>query len=166
MRPIKNCYWVVPRQLLAGEYPRDKSEESSRDKINALVDAGVKVFVDLTEEKEGLLPYTELLPEGIQHLRFPIRDVSIPASTETTIVILNTIDEHLRRGEMVYVHCWGGVGRTGVIVGCWLSQHGAEGEEALIRLRELWNTCPKSTHRQSPETIEQEQYITAWRELS
>jgi ADP-ribosyl-[dinitrogen reductase] hydrolase len=165
MKPIEQCYWVVPGKLLAGEYPRNKDEVSTRGKIGALVDAGVKVFVDLTEEDEGLLPYAEML-DGVRHLRFPIRDVSVPASPEVTVAILDTIDAHLHRGEMVYVHCWGGVGRTGVIIGCWLARHGQGGESALGRLRELWQHCPKSSWRKSPETLEQERYITAWMETA
>ena len=63
-RPINYCYWVTD-QLLAGEYPRNPDEESSVAKINALLEAGVSVFIDLTEgEREWkyiqggeLLPY-------------------------------------------------------------------------------------------------------------
>ena len=33
--------------------------------------------------------------------------------------------------EPVYVHCWGGIGRTGTVVGCWLVRHGMTGDEAL-----------------------------------
>jgi hypothetical protein len=66
--------------------------------------------------------------------------------------------------KIVYLHCWGGVGRTGLIVGCWLARHGYKGQAALDRLRGLWQNCPKSTHRKSPETGEQEQYIISWEE--
>lgn len=63
-----------------------------------------------------------------------------------------------------YVGWGGGVGRTGVVVGCWLAQHGFKGEAALDRLHELWKQCPKSAYRKSPETTEQEQYIVRWKE--
>jgi len=58
---------------------------------------------------------------------------------------------------------WGGVGRTGVIIGCWLARHRGGGEAALIQLRELWQQCPKSAFRQSPETLEQERYVLDWK---
>lgn len=161
-RPIENCYWVAPR-LLAGEYPRDKDEESSQVKINALILSGITVFIDLTEANEGLLPYSGLL-ETIPHQRFPIRDLSIPDSKEATVAILDAIDHHIRHDGKVYLHCWGGVGRTGVIIGCWLERHGFKGEAALARLHEIWKQCPKSAYRKSPETKEQEQYIVTWRE--
>lgn len=161
-RPIKNCYWVLNQKLLAGEYPRDRDEKSSQEKIAALLKWGVNVFIDLTEPNEGLLPYSHLI-EYASHLRFPIRDVSIPESPEQTKAILDTIDCHIEKGRLVYVHCWGGVGRTGVIVGCWLARHGTGGESALIQLRKLWAQCPKSATRKSPETPEQEQYILYWK---
>ena len=159
--PIKQCYWVVPGKLLAGEYPRDKDEATSQAKINALLDAGISVFVDLTEENEGLLSYTSLIGKAI-HNRFAIRDGAIPNSPETTIQILDTIDRYIQQGEMVYVHCWGGVGRTGVIIGCWLARHDNGGEAALVRLRALWAQCPKSATSETPETRDQEQYIQSW----
>jgi predicted protein tyrosine phosphatase len=159
--PIKQCYWVVPGKLLAGEYPRDKDEATSQAKINALLDAGISIFVDLTEENEGLLSYTSLIGKAI-HNRFAIRDVAIPNSPETTIQILDTIDRYIQQGEMVYVHCWGGVGRTGVIIGCWLARHDNGGEAALVRLRALWAQCPKSATSETPETRDQEQYIPSW----
>lgn len=161
IRPIKQCYWVVPGKLLAGEYPRDKEEATSQEKINALLDAGVSVFVDLTEEHEGLRSYTSLIGKAI-HRRFAIRDVAVPDSPETTIQILDTIDRYIQQGEMVYVHCWGGVGRTGVIIGCWLARHDHGGEAALIRLRKHWTQCPKSATHESPETRDQERYIQSW----
>lgn len=164
--PIKNSYWVVTDQFLAGEYPRNLDDFSSVGKISALIDAGVKVFIDLTEETEDLIPYSSLLEKnkskGIIYRRFPIRDYSVPKSQALTRSILDAIDRHLGEGELVYLHCWGGIGRTGTIVGCWLSRHGYPGEAALARLRELWQQSPKSINRKSPETIEQEAYIVDW----
>lgn len=160
--PVKHCYWVVQGKFIAGEYPRNLDEDSSLEKIGLLLDQGVKVFIDLTEEYEPLLPYATMLGGRAIHKRFPIRDASVPASTSQTVAIIDTIDAHLARGELVYVHCWGGIGRTGTIVGCWLARHGLGGEGALDRLRELWQQNPKSQFRNSPETQEQERYILNW----
>ncbi|ANV89044.1 fused DSP-PTPase phosphatase/NAD kinase-like protein [Picosynechococcus sp. PCC 7117] len=161
-RPIKHCYWVLPGKLLAGEYPRNKDEQSSQEKLHALLNAGVTAFIDLTEADEGLQPYSTLISAEASHHQFPIVDVSIPASSDLVVTILDTIDHYIERNQLVYVHCWGGVGRTGVIIGCWLARHGHGGEVALDHLRELWQACPKSRYRRSPETREQEQYILNW----
>lgn len=167
-KPIDNSYWVVPGTFLAGEYPRNKDLESSIIKIRGILRAGVTCFIDLTEPQDGLEPYTDLLADfpgkKISYTKFSIHDVSVPDDIGHMSDILDAIDAALYRGETVYVHCWGGIGRTGVVVGCWLSRHGFEGESALGKLEDLWNDCPKSVSRRSPETREQEQYILNWKE--
>lgn len=161
-RPIAHCYWVVPGKLLAGEYPRNLDEESSPGKMAALKGAGVDAFIDLTEEGE-LRPYVQwAAPAG--HMRFPIADLGVPASPERTAAALDAIDERMAAGGTVYVHCWGGVGRTGLVVGCWLARRLGSGRTALARLRELWRSNPKSQTRRSPETGEQIEYVENWRE--
>ena len=161
-RPIEMCYWVVPGKLLAGEYPRNLDEPSSMEKLARLTDAGVSTFIDLTEEDEGLKPYAHLL-NGPSHERFAVRDQRVPATDELTKAALDAIDRHLEAGETVYVHCWGGVGRTGTIIGCWLSRHHKPGPAALDRLTELWQSNPKSGWKpRSPENAEQERYVREW----
>ena len=162
-RPIDHCYWVVPGKLLAGEYPCTPYEESSREKLARLTDAGVTAFIDLTEADEFLEPYAYLL-DGPSHQRFAIRDMSVPESKDLTRQALDAIDAHLAAGKTVYVHCWGGVGRTGTIIGCWLARHHEPGQAALDRLEELWAGNPKSRSRQSPETGAQQRYVREWRE--
>jgi protein-tyrosine phosphatase len=160
-RPIENSYWVEEGSLLAGEYPRNKDEYFSRTKVNALLCAGVRVFVDLTEADEGLLPYSQLIGDAAHH-RFPIKDVSVPKSLVAMTQTLDTIDRSVHEGVLVYVHCWGGVGRTGLVVGCWLARR-LGGQQASLRLRELWKQCPKSVLRDSPETEAQRSYLRNWR---
>ena len=161
-RPIDYCYWVDDR-FLAGEYPRSKNGPDTFDKLDALVNEGVTLFVDLTEEGE-LLPYANWL-ETASHKRFPIPDTSTPRSPEQTCDILNAIDDHLGKGGKVYLHCWGGIGRTGTIVGCWLARrNGYDGGAALNRLRELWKENPKSSMADTPERHHQVEYILNWRE--
>ncbi len=164
-RPIEYCYWVVPGLLLAGEYPRDAGDdEASRAKLSALTDAGIVSFIDLTEERM-LHPYSHWLDAAsVTHRRFPIRDISVPNSPQAAAEILDAIDDDIANGRPAYIHCLGGIGRTGLIVGCWLSRHGHEGTAALEKLRELWAHNPKSRWADSPETRAQERYILKWRE--
>lgn len=166
LKPSENSYYVIPDKFLAGEYPRDIDEESSIRKIKSLITAGVRTFIDLTTKNDKLKPYDYLLKPysslNIQHFNFPIPDFSVPSSENQTIEILDTIEKYIETGTIVYLHCWGGVGRTGVIAGCWLAEHGYPGEAALSRLRDLWKECAKSNGRKSPETKEQEEYIINW----
>jgi hypothetical protein len=135
-RPIEHCYWVVPGKFLAGEYPRNLDPHSSAKKIQALLASGVTAFIDLTREDDRLLPYSSML-KGVVYHNFPVVDVSIPDSPEVTVAILDAIDEHLREGRVIYLHCWGGIGRTGTIVGCWLVRHGWQGRAMVYVCTDL-----------------------------
>lgn len=172
-RPNENTYWVVAGRFLAGEYPAMKTEAEGRAKLRAYLDAGAAAFLDLTEEGE-LTPYVAWLQAeaaarsvAVHYARHPIRDVSVPDSPAVMHGILDRIDAWLAEGRCVYVHCWGGVGRTGTVVGCWLVRQGADGEEALRRLEELWSGVGKDKRNRkpsSPETPQQAAYVRAWRD--
>jgi hypothetical protein len=63
--------------------------------------------------------------------RGAIRDMDVP-SREEMAGLLDRIDNAIVAGRTVYVHCRGGLGRTGTVAGCWLARHGiAAGTEAL-----------------------------------
>jgi hypothetical protein len=118
------------------------------------VKAGVVVFIDLTTSADGLKPYLDIvnsIDRTIECCTFPIPDVSVPGSRQTTRDILDLIDNSLAQGKGIYLHCWGGIGRTGTIVGCWLARHGFAGRAAWEKLSSLWRWCPKSRYRQSPK---------------
>jgi hypothetical protein len=76
---VTSYYWVLPNTFLAGEYPRNFDEETSRQKIGTLVKMGVDAFIDLTEASDGLKPYAHLLgayeSQGVSHQSFPIKDL-------------------------------------------------------------------------------------------
>ncbi len=83
-----DCYWVLPGEFLAGEYPGHMEDAEAKRKLQALIAAGVRVFVDLTEAGEqGLRPYARFLEalsdptQPLAYHRLPIRDVSIPTVT-------------------------------------------------------------------------------------
>jgi hypothetical protein len=141
--------------------------------IEDLLALGVNYFIDLTEKCEQVtpspeipyvVPYQDRLAGQAEYHRFPIRDVDIP-NAQTTRVILNAIDAAIAAGKIVYVHCQGGVGRTGTIVGCHLvRKEKISGDQALKRLGQLWSTCEKSKWRAAPESFEQIEWIRLWQE--
>jgi hypothetical protein len=166
--PILESYWVEENRLLAGEYPGGYDPETTRIRMDAFLEAGVNTFIDLTQPNE-LMPYENILKEQAEiyganasYHRFPIRDYSVPSS-ETMTAILNTIDKTINDGSCVYVHCWGGVGRTGMVVGCYLVRHGNTNEQALAQVNKLYNTRPKNPYLlRSPETEEQIEFVLNW----
>ena len=159
--PIHKYYWIEEGQLLAGEYPRNLDEASSLEKIAALKDLGVTLFVDLTEEGE-LFPYAQWAAPA-KHVRFPIPDHHPPVTPEQAAAILDAIDECIASGGIACVHCMGGVGRTGTVIGCWLARRLGSGDGALERLCQLWPNNAKSHERcRSPDRCVQRDYVREW----
>lgn len=174
-RPLPNCYWVEPGRLLAGEYPGDLDERVARHKLRALLEAGLTYFLDLTAPYEPgymapLQPYAPWLRDEaaargltVTHTRHPIPDYGVPDSRAAMATILNQMDTALQAGERVYLHCWGGVGRTGTVVGCYLVRRGRTGAQALDELSRVWRSVPKSAwYPRSPQTEEQVEFVRRW----
>jgi predicted protein tyrosine phosphatase len=168
--PVPESYWVEENRFLAGEHPGSYDLETTRRRMDAFLEAGINTFIDLTQPYE-LIPYEVVMKEQARiyeidaaYRRLGIRDHTVP-SHETMAAILDTIDEALHAGRNVYLHCWGGVGRTGITVGCYLVRHGATNEEAIARVNTLYKTRPHNPYYpNSPESHEQIEFILNWRE--
>lgn len=173
-RPL-NSYWLHPPFLLAGEYPGAPESAAARRKLEDFLDRGFTAFLDLTVANE-LSPYEPLLAElaqarGIdcEYQRLPIRDVDVPADPRQMRDILSQIQRWQRQQRKVYFHCWGGVGRTGTVAGCYLVQHGYSGEAALEQLKQLWTQMSEDKQRRKPHTPEtqaQRDYVLNWDDMA
>lgn len=154
--PTDGSYWVAPR-LLAGKYPGALVEAAARSKVQALLDAGVRAFIDLTEVGE-LRPYAHLLPSDVAHHRIAVRDVTCPAEGQVRRAI--DVIESAGRTGVAYVHCRGGCGRTGVVLGCYFVGQGLAADKALARVHELTRTL---WDKPCPETPEQIDFVRRWK---
>lgn len=150
--PVRPATWIEDGRLAAGRHPCGLDAVDAADEMRRLHELGVTLLVDLTEDGE-LEPY-EHLAAPARRLNFPIRDFTVP-SDDQLVEVLDAIDEELAGGGVVYVHCWAGCGRTGVVVGCWLVRHGTEPRAALDRIAETRGLgCP--------QTLEQRLAILGW----
>jgi rhodanese/phosphatase family protein len=173
--PFRYCYWAVPAKILAGCCPGSVDGYMLPEQLDVLIDAGVTLVVNLMEESETELmgsfmeTYEPILAavaqargSKIRMERFPIADRSIPTVEEMKL-ILRRIQKELDAGGAVYVHCLGGIGRTGTVIGCYFA-----GQGEADPLGKLWQlTEPERDYfRPTPQTTQQRNFVLKWKEVS
>lgn len=157
--PIRDCYPVDAR-LLAGEYPGAADVRVAAARIQRFERHGVTHFVDLTHPADLLEPYDRHLA-GSARIAHPIVDMGT-TTIPHMVRILDDIDAVLDAGGSAYVHCWGGIGRTGTVIGCWLVRHGLDEGDPLGRLQALRRRVLDAA-MPSPQTTAQRAMVTGWR---
>ncbi len=172
--PIANSFWIEPGRLLAGEYPGAPTHEETVQRLEALTEAGVTYFLNLTQP--GELPgYDYALaqlrrdialagrePLPLVHRNNPLEDHGTPDSAELMQDILDQLERALGEGHLVYVHCRAGIGRTNLVIGCWMRRQGLAGAAAIKTLNRLWKANARSaTWKRIPE-YNQESYVVNW----
>ena len=162
--PLDRSYHVGPKLLVGPNFVGHTVGET-RDRVAALLRSNVGAVVSLGDRDELFSMRRHLSEADCQdcfetHI-FPLRDGAAP-SCDQMVKILDVIDEVIESGRKVYLHCMGGRGRSGTVVGCLLSRHDvAQGLRALNKLAEL-----RFTHglfKPSPETQTQRQTVLEWR---
>ena len=173
--PFARSYWVVQDKFLAGYYPGDIDPFEMERKLRGLISTGIRYVINLMEETEhdwhgGLfVPYRHHLEKYAQEkgvsitcVRRPIVDMYIP-SRELMEDILNEIDLAVKTAKPVYVHCLGGKGRTGTVVGCYLMRHGiAAGQTVFETIQRLRRNDPEARFS-SPESTSQRHMVMNWK---
>lgn len=76
----------------------------------------------------------DLQNAGIDWLHLPVQDFSVPYNLEWDVVARKVIDR-LEAGQRVLVHCFGGCGRSGMIILRLMIAAGEAPDAALERLR-------------------------------
>jgi hypothetical protein len=173
--PFPHSYWVVPGLLLAGPYPGAMQLEAAEPRLSNLVDCGIQCVINLMQDNEvnhqgqAFLPYVEPLSRfasrygaALSVKRHPIPDGWIP-NPALMKQILDEIDSRLAAGCPVYVHCWGGKGRTGTVIGCYLIRHQRATRETVIDLLDQLRRDIRP-YEVVPETEKQREFVRSWEE--
>lgn len=165
--PPAGAYWVIPGRFLAGPHPMTLPGFDPEQSISALLSIGINAFFDLTDPNEtSLFSYLPLIQDrtdipDIKYLNHPIRDFGIPTAAIMRQV-LDNIGILLEQGRNPYLHCMGGIGRTGTVVGCYLVEQGFTGEQALAQIMTLRQN-PGRLWGSSPETKSQKDFVLNWK---
>jgi protein tyrosine phosphatase len=170
-KPFPQSFWIDDPILCAGHYPGDLLPEVMEQKLAGLVNCSIKRVISLMEADETdssgmpfkpyrdkLIAMSGALGREVEFIRYPIKDRTNPAP-ELIEKIFETLDESLHAKIPTYLHCWGGHGRTGTVVACYLIKRGNSAEEAINLLVQMRATLPNNRF---PFEGEQEKFVRAW----
>lgn len=179
--PTKTSNWVIPGRLIQGAYPGHQDAFQHEIIVRKVLAAGVDVFVCVQTKRElekRFRPYRatademreeenqSLVAEGQESkgkLWYVLCQVPDGWVTEDVQIVraMLRVEEHLRAGRVVYLHCWGGHGRSGTLTSLLLARmYGLSGEQAMEICGRL-HECRRRKDRRgigSPQTrIQREQ---------
>jgi len=177
--PTQCSNWVIKGLVLCGEYPGDAKEDRHVGNLMTYAQEGVTTYVCLQEDKElqrqVFRPYfkdacgiMDVLLDGarsssnpaLKYVQFPIEDGCIASSDKAMFdFVMELVERITENGEVLYIHCWAGRGRTGMIVACLLgiiykisAYEALERTNAYFQQREI-------TYGDSPEYAHQKMQV-------
>ena len=109
--------------------------------------------------------YADAGGEEASFVHFGIVDRSVAASLEALDAAVLDLAKRVLGGERLYIHCWGGRGRTGLVAACLLGALYPElldADEALARVQAYYQLREEGGKGTSPETEEQSQQVRDW----
>lgn len=133
-------FWIrTPEPGRLGIAPRPQGGKWLADEIARWKRARVTTALSLLEPHEVRELELEREPAlcaqaGIDFLSFPILDRGVPDSLGKTHELVGLCRDRLMEGQVLLVHCHGGIGRSSIIAACILGALGVEPETAFERI--------------------------------
>jgi ADP-ribosylglycohydrolase len=166
-----NHYRLPELAVFCCEYPAAKDDDAlTATKLSRLAEMAIDIVVDLTTPHDGLVPYDlasyhrdarnalgAQRRSAPEHWRRPIPDAGTPASLDAFAQLVEEIATAIADGRRIAIHCWGGIGRTGMVAAALLVRFGWTADDALEIVDALWRSTPKARRpehagRSAPET--------------
>jgi atypical dual specificity phosphatase len=127
---------VIDKRLAGSRGPRSRSD------LIALKQQNLGALVRLVEPFEAWVTSKEVNEAGLEDYNEPIPDFHAPTQQQINKIIMY-IDSHIENGIPVGVSCNAGIGRSGVILACYLVHKGLNAREALELVREKRGRGPE-----------------------
>lgn len=159
MKP--DVYWINgpwPGKLAILARPR--GADWLEDEIAGWKNAGVDVVVSLLTRGEdselGLVDERELVQlHGLTFISFPIADYNVPTSITELRQLVSNLEQSLKRGDSVGIHCRQGIGRSSLVAACVLVTSGESPSSAFQNIS-------SARGRSVPDTSEQRDWVTTF----
>ena len=138
MKP--SLYWIDAQVGLA-TLPHPRGSDWLEDELKALYQAGIRVLVSLLTppEVDDLALKEEpalCAARGIAFVSFPIPDREVPSSARLTWGLVRELDQKLKAGQGVGIHCRSGIGRASLLAACILVSRGEAPDAAFAQIAE------------------------------
>ncbi|CAL1144155.1 unnamed protein product [Cladocopium goreaui] len=189
----EHANWLIPGRLMLGRYPFVSpvycpSLSEGHEQLRSLLEARPKNGMSELPSQEvawpsqgvavpgfpgAFRPYGAVLArlsettEKLQFLHSPIADLGTPGLGELSALVRDLKERSwtgILRGEKIYLHCWGGRGRSGDVArdvrrdGCW--------KEALDFVQSGYSLRASALDvgalSRSPQTPEQRDFVRRW----
>lgn len=149
--------WVIPGKIMCGPYPwldhkfNFHTSALADANMNAILRDGVNTFVCLQSEVDPHDTYGRHLPKTCKIMHFPMPNDHTPAPV-AFIEHLTLLAHELKNGAVLYIHCAGGHGRTGLYVAALLMMchDGMNARRALERTQYLHDQCRRKPDARCP----------------
>ena len=117
--------WVIENKLAGSGIP------TSIDEVQWIIEQGVKSIVTIREE-----PLADNWIKDVNYLHVISNDMGVPEFSDLTHAV-DFIHRRITNNEPVLVHCLAGMGRTGVVLACYLVKYqNMSADEATQKIRE------------------------------
>lgn len=131
-----NFTWVIEGRLGGSRGPRSKSD------LISLKRQGIGALVRLVEPHESQVTSNEIRQVGLEDYNEPVPDFEAPTSAQIDRII-DYIDACLEADVPVGVSCNAGIGRSGVVLACYLVLRGLSARDALELVRKKRGRGPE-----------------------